>query len=352
MNRAPDLTKGQASIAAHREHQADRRRLDSQGTDADRDKNDAQIDITPEGAQRVLNNRWQRGQIACTLSNPLDLWIIRNREQHAAQEEQTGEERETDRPEHPARGVLLRISGLLAERAGCIEAVNREERHKHRRQESAAEACAKAWRPGLGGALEVGMRASKEEADRLVIVENQEHQREAEHTNDFSGHANIVNNRNQAHAGHIDQRTYNNRDQSDKDRTGHAQNRRRNLGEDGGQRNWDSVSHSGHREHAGEEIDPAGEPAQTMPGQALAPLIDRARDGEVRRQFGKIERHQKLAKRYNWPGPEKGRTSCRQAQIKERERASRDGDVGEGHGEIGDETKRAPQLLPDRKSVV
>src|SRR5713226_9272408 len=104
------------------------------------------------------------------------------------------------------------------------------------------------------------MRTSKEETDRLMIVEEQEHQREAEHANNLGSNADIIDNRDEPDADHIDQCTYDNRDQGNKDSVWHAQNRCWDLRKDSSQRDRDGKGHGSDREHASEEVDPASEP--------------------------------------------------------------------------------------------
>jgi site-specific DNA recombinase len=76
--------------------------------------------------------------------------------------------------------IKVKLPELQAIVLPCqLETADHEQRHKHGCQEGPAEAISKAGRPGLGRALQRSMRTGKKEADRLVVVEEQEHQREA-----------------------------------------------------------------------------------------------------------------------------------------------------------------------------
>src|SRR5258708_18980570 len=109
------------------------------------------------------------------------------------------------------------------------------------------------------------MRAGEEETDRLMVVEDQQDEREAKHANDLGDDTDVVDDRDQPLHGNIDGCADDDRNQGDKDPVWHAQNRCRYV-EDRIKWDSDGERYSSHRENASKEVDPAGEPAQAGAG--------------------------------------------------------------------------------------
>src|SRR5207237_4205770 len=69
----------------------------------------------------------------------------------------------------------------------------------------------------------------------------------------------------------------------------------------------DGHVHRANGEHAGKQVDPAGEPGEVLAGQVLGPLVDRSGDGEVRAELGEIEADDQLPDDDDRPAQEEGR---------------------------------------------
>src|SRR5579864_5342297 len=135
------------------------------------------------------------------------------------------------------------------------------------------------------------MSAGEEKTDRLVVVEQQQDQRKADHPDNLRRHTNVVNNGNQPYSRNIDERTDDDREQGDENSIWHSQDSTGDIRENGKQRNGNGKRDRCDGQYASEEVNPAGKPAQRWTGESLAPLIDRTRDGEVRGEFRKIQCH-------------------------------------------------------------
>src|SRR5579875_1405988 len=233
---------------------------------------------------------------------------------------ETRDGREAERPEDAARGIALRIFRLLAECSGSIEAINHEEGHEEGSQKRAEVAGTEAGRPGIGRSLyyrRFRRRTAEEETERMAMEEKQQHEGEANHTDDLGSDTKIVDDRHQSHANDVDERANNNREYSNKDRGLQSQYGCRHAGENSFEWDRDGISYSRYGKNAGKEIDPAGKPAQAVTGEAPAPLIDRTGYREVRGKFREIERYQKLSNGDNGPGPEERRAAGQNAQGEE-----------------------------------
>src|SRR4029078_7228029 len=103
--------------------------------------------------------------------------------------------------------------------------------------------------------------------------------------------------------------------------------------------------HGGHGEDPGEEVDPPGEPRKGPTGEVLRPLVDRARDREVRADLGEVESDDQLADDDDGPAPVEERPGQEEAEDEKSEDAGAWRDVREGDREARIDTQRAPELL-------
>ena len=103
--------------------------------------------------------------------------------------------------------------------------------------------------------------------------------------------------------------------------------------------------HGGHREDAGEDVDPPREPGVAAAGQVLGPLEHRARHRVVARDLGEVEGHEELADGDDGPAPDEDPADGDEPQREQREDPGRRRDVAEGGGEGAEEPERAAQLL-------
>ena len=75
------------------------------------------------------------------------------------------------------------------------------------------------------------------------------------------------------------------------------------------------------------------------------PLVHAAGHRVLGRQFRETKRHQQLAKKDHWPGPEKSGAANGKAQMKHLEHAGQDRQVRKPRGERGEVAQRARQFL-------
>src|SRR6266516_4585710 len=119
---------GQAVVPGHAEAETDRRGLDREAADENRRRDDEQ----EHGRERVAEVRVDDlGGPEAVLERVSE---VRDREQHREQEDGADQERADDRADDRLRRLAARVTGLLGQRAGRVEAVDHEERHEHRDQ--------------------------------------------------------------------------------------------------------------------------------------------------------------------------------------------------------------------------
>ncbi len=175
-----------------------------------------------------------------------------DRDDHGDKEDRPDDRRTDDGGEDGAWRFPTWVLGFLGERARRIESIDHEQGHEHGGQEDTRlVAEARTEVAGVG-----------ETRQRLVVIEDQQHQRENHHAEDLEHHAGVVDERHDPDAENAEQ--------------GRAQENERGdvalgveVGPDAGaqhvveQRDEDQ-RHSGHdrrhREDAREQIDPAREP--------------------------------------------------------------------------------------------
>ena len=125
------------------------------------------------------------------------------------------------------------------------------------------------------------MWSCEEEADGLMIVEEEQDEREAKHANDLSNNANIVDDGYQSHSSNVNECADNNRDQGNEDAIGYSKNSCRYVGENGKEGDLNGICYCSHGENPSEEINPPGKPAESIAGQAFAPLVNGTRYREM-----------------------------------------------------------------------
>ena len=184
--------------------------------------------------------------------------------------------------------------------------------------------------------------------EALVVVEDQQHDREHEHAEDLEHHPGVVDHRDQPHAVDVQHGDDDQDDQRDHQlgvQAGRVQAVPAQAVEGGDERDRDGRDHRGDGQDAGEQVDPAGEPRVRPAGQVLGPLEHRPRHRVVAGHLGEVERDQELARRHHRPGPDEHPADRGQAQREQGEDAGRGRDVAEGDRERAAQPERALQLL-------
>ena len=108
-----------------------------------------------------------------------------------------------------------------------------------------------------------------------------------------------------------------------------------------------SVAHDrGDGQRARPQVDPAREPRVRLGlAEELRPLEDRARDREVARDLGEVQRDDELAERDDRERPDERAAERADAEDEQREDAGRRRDVAERRGERAEEVQPAVQRL-------
>ena len=122
--------------------------------------------------------------------------------------------------------------------------------------------------------------------DRLVVGEEQQHEREHEHPQDLGRDADVVEDRQQADAERIDDRRGDERGDGDERVHVRDAERRRRIEEllsparEAGDDVADDDRDRADREDLGPEVEPPGEPAEGAVGQPLRPLVGEPATGK------------------------------------------------------------------------
>ena len=264
---------------------------------------------------------------------------------HGHDREEDDQPAEDERGDHRAqdreRCRAARLLGLLAQRAGGVEAVH----HVGGGQRGGQEGAEVAPVVALAGALrlEQHVRAARD------VGRQQDDQ---QHCGDqLDEHAAAVDAGHQLHAQGVDHR-------GEDDQHGAQDHRVRGevvlagavavdleARPDLGKRELVGQRHGGDRHDRGGEHHPAAEPGHRGGAQLLRPVVDRAGHREVRGQLGEAERHHQLADEDHRPGPPVGRAAEGEAEVEELEDAGEDRDVADAGREAGELPDAAVQLL-------
>ena len=290
----------QLAVARHRVGEPDRRRLDRQAADEDRERDDQQVAggerLGEVGLDDLRRRDAARLRPPCRATPGIAISIAHRNTKPitnaAAIEPST------------ARGAARRGSlRLLGQRRRGVEAVDHEQAHEHRDEEVRG--------------VERRAAGVEDDADALVVVEQREDDREHEQAEQLEQHAGVVDQRHDAHAEDVQQRDHDERDGRDPLLVGeavaasmslmpmslmHRDQRQRQRRDDGG---------DGQR--ARPQVDPAREPrVRLRAAEELRPLEHRAGDREVRGDLGEVQRDDELAERDDRQRPdERAARACR-----------------------------------------
>ena len=138
MHGAQSACEWQLAVTRHAEGEADGRCLDGQAADVDRGKNYKQVEVgQPTREVRRDDGHKRKGILAGARICDELAHVSRDGDHRREQEDGADDGGPDDRGDDRSRCLPPRVLGFLGQSACCVEPVDHEQGHEHRRQERA-----------------------------------------------------------------------------------------------------------------------------------------------------------------------------------------------------------------------